>query len=80
MRKVYSRPVLVYEDFTLMDAITSNCGVTEGTHENGNVCTWEFEDFGVVVFNTSMLTACDYDYSAVEVLNPELAVSNVFAS
>lgn len=73
MRKVYKKPELFYEDFTLMDAITTSCMVP-AQHADKYTCTWYNKDFGCNVFTESLGT-CEY----IEVAN-EIPQDVVFPS
>lgn len=58
MKKQYSKPVLYFEDFTLMDAITAACQVT-AQHADQYTCTWYNKDFGVNIY-VETLGACEF--------------------
>lgn len=73
MRKVYTKPELFYEDFTLMDAITNACMVP-AQHADKYTCTWYSEDFECNVF-TELVGTCEY----IEVAN-EIPQDVVFPS
>jgi len=66
MRKVYSRPVLVYEDFALMDAISASC-LVPAQHENKYTCVWYNEDFDAYIYDTLLVSACEFEEIAVEI-------------
>lgn len=65
MKKQYSKPVLYFEDFTLMDAITAACMVP-AQHADKYNCAWYSDDFGCNVF-TELVAACDYIEVAHEI-------------
>ena len=54
MKKQYSKPGIIIEDFAIAQNIASNCGNAGGhrhTHAYQDVCTWMVED--VAVFTDS---------------------------
>ena len=50
MKKQYSKPGIIIEDFAIAQNIASNCGNAGGhkhTHAYQDVCTWMVEDVSV---------------------------------
>lgn len=66
MRKEYKKPILLYEDFRLMEAIANSCAL-EGQHDNKYTCAWWNPDFQTNIFDTRVVAACQIDEIAVEV-------------
>lgn len=60
MKKTYKKPVLFFEDFTLMDAITSVCLIT-AQHANKYTCSWWNDDFGLKIYVTGAGSPCEVD-------------------
>lgn len=60
MKKTYKKPVLFFEDFTLMEAITSSCAIG-AQHENKYTCAWWNEDFGMYIYDTVQVSSCQID-------------------
>ena len=66
MRKEYTKPALLFEDFRLMEAIANSCAL-EGQHENKYTCSWWNDDFGMHIYDTLLVSSCEIDEIAVEV-------------
>lgn len=66
MRKEYSKPALVYEDFTLMDAVAASC-LVPAQHANKYTCAWYNDDFEVNIYDTLLVSDCEFEEIAVEV-------------
>lgn len=66
MKKTYNKPALLFESFSLMDAVAATCMVA-AQHESQSTCAWYNEDFEVCIFETAVVPACEFDYVAVEV-------------
>ncbi|MBQ2921455.1 MAG: hypothetical protein IJE58_09780 [Oscillospiraceae bacterium] len=54
MKREYTRPDIVYEDFTLSTAIAGSCGVSTGL-PSANQCGM---DFGMDVVFTDVVSGC----------------------
>ena len=65
MKKNYSKPVLIYENFSLMDAITASCMVP-AQHADEYTCAWYNEDFGNI-FTLGVVAACEWGYEPYEI-------------
>lgn len=65
MKKNYSKPVLIYENFSLMDAITASCMVP-AQHTDKYSCAWYNEDFECSIY-TQFVGACDFIEEAYEI-------------
>ena len=67
MKKNYSKPALVFEDFSVMDAITTGCGYP-AQHAEKASCSCKIE-YGGINFITFIdgNTACEVPYQAIEV-------------
>lgn len=65
MKKLYSKPAIVFEDFTLCTNIAAGCEVT--TNAVQNVCAYEVGrgSFAKAVFTTA-ISGCDYTEVVVE--------------
>lgn len=66
MKKSYKKPVLYFEDFILMEAITSSCAIG-AQHDNKYTCAWWNPDFQMNIYDTMLVNACEIDEIAVEV-------------
>lgn len=66
MKKTYKKPVLYFEDFTLMDAITSVCLIT-AQHASKYDCSWWNEDFMLHIYETMYVSSCEIDEIAAGV-------------
>ena len=79
MKKVYSRPEIAFESFTLSTNI-AGCMYSTSLPSYEQGCGWESEEFGVVLFASSL---CEYapptDYDEVCYHNPSLE-NNIFGS
>lgn len=60
MKKQYNKPQLRYEDFRLMHAIATSC-VIEAQHNDKYSCAWWNEDFGLQIYDTLSVPACEID-------------------
>lgn len=58
MRKVYSKPDLIFEDFRLMDAVAATCMVA-AQHGDKYSCAWYNEDFDCNIYVVE-LAACEF--------------------
>lgn len=66
MKKLYKKPELFYENFTLMEAITA-CKVT-AQQGDPSQCSWyDLEGFGTVVFTPETVMTCALYYEPFEV-------------
>lgn len=59
MKKTYTKPEIMFEDFSLSTSIAAGCEV--GAHHTENACAYENEDFGEFIF-TEGLTVCTTTY------------------
>lgn len=66
MKREYNKPALAFESFSLMDAVAATC-LVKAQHDSQTTCAWYNEDFEVNIFETSIVSACEFDYVAVEV-------------
>lgn len=66
MKKAYKKPMLIYENFQLMEAISNSCAL-EGRHDNKYTCAWWNPDFQMNIYDTLLVAACEIDEIAVEV-------------
>lgn len=57
MKKVYKRPELFYENFSLMEAIAA-CGFT-AQHESGASCSYYDPDFDLNIFTMGLVETCE---------------------
>lgn len=62
MKKVYTKPEIMFESFTLSASIAGDCGTKTNTPSQGNCAYGEDTDFGVAIF-TDAVTACVYKES-----------------
>lgn len=62
MKKVYLKPEIMFESFTLCENIAGNCEVKTHTPSQGN-CAYTYDDEfgGAVVLFTSKVSACGVD-------------------
>ena len=59
MKKVYMKPEVVFEDFSLSTNIASGCEIKTNTPSQGTCAYGEDTDFGVAIFLDSV-AACTY--------------------
>ena len=61
MKKVYTKPEIMFESFTLSQAIAGDCTVKTSTPSEGN-CAYGYKDefFGDVVLFTNDMNACEF--------------------
>ena len=64
MKKQYFKPELLFEDFTLAEAISA-CGVIAGP-TNGDDCSWDGFVPGLPMFNSQVNLDCVLDYEDYE--------------
>ncbi len=62
MKKIYSKPEIMFEDFSLNENIAGNCSIKTHTPSQGT-CAFTYEDEfgGAVVLFTNKVTACGND-------------------
>ncbi len=66
MKKMYQKPELFFENFSLMEAITA-CKVT-AQQGDPSQCSWyDAEGFGVNIFTADTVMTCDYFMDPFEV-------------
>lgn len=65
MKKLYKKPELFYENFTLMEAITA-CKVT-AQQGDPSQCSWYNEEIGLTVFTPETVMTCALPYEGFEV-------------
>lgn len=59
MKKVYSKPEIIFEDFALSTNIAGNCGTKTGSPSEGQ-CAYKVEKtYGTWYVFTSSVTACE---------------------
>ena len=62
MKKIYSKPEIIFEDFTLSENIAGNCKIKTHTPSQGT-CAFTYEDEfgGAVALFTQKVVACGTD-------------------
>lgn len=73
MKKIYKKPELFYENFSLMEAIAT-CTVITDTKDDKSVCAYYDEGFGELIFVDGN-SGCEIDANYYGV-----AFDNVFPS
>lgn len=58
MKKVYSKPEVMFEDFTMSTNIATGCERTVGNHSKGSCAV--VGTGNVAVFTNTMINICDY--------------------
>ena len=76
MKREYTRPDIVYEDFTLSTAIAGSCGVSTGL-PSANQCGM---DFGMDVVFTDVVSGCTKKVDDSGAFNGLFALTEVDAA
>lgn len=74
MKKQYSKPGIIIEDFKIVESISAGCGKTDGANHSEGDCGWRF-DSETVIWTDALANKCnliwDPTYEDVCYNNPE---------